>query len=421
MLAGGLYAAGGDSWMIPTSRLWYRYPSLEDLYSEAGTEYAFDVPVGLSGLLRKNANPSLFIRDRITFKSNFDLLASIVQLKYPYWYLLDLPQSPDFISIKIEKANITVNNRSGAPLSLETISGTNGISKQESVLLPPPLFGVPVRFGSLVLRTGLFSGLDGYSLAPNNALANAIKNKEVLPSSSYKVYLTASGTAGIHEGISWVFDRDIFRGNAKLVVAPRINLYSILAYFQGSAGADFKTDVSGMPHVWGYSWRADYLYPGEGYGFGARLDAGMSLIFERFIISASVLDIIGWKYLNGLSIGSGIDSQAETSFAGNIVDYVPMPLLLAGWQMKRDPVTAIFSLNLRYVESVGVAASVKFILDAVDCELILRYQDSMQYELRSGARFGNLRIEGALIHMREPISNQQLVGLGLRVGVLRAE
>lgn len=106
VLTGPMFAqqrGSSVSWMMPSSRHWYRYPAFECLMNQELPRFSAPLPIGLAGLFRQGVDPTLYNRDKPRFLNEFDLLSSLVQLKYPFWYLLDLPRSPELISVQIEK------------------------------------------------------------------------------------------------------------------------------------------------------------------------------------------------------------------------------------------------------------------------------------------------------------------------------
>ena len=407
--------------MIPSSRHWYRYPAFEYLLELEPSRYSVALPVGLAGLFRQGADPTLYNRNKARFLAEFDLLSSLVQLKYPYWYLLDLPRSPEKISVWIEKGTVTVDDGGGAALSFASVSGSGGISRQASLLLPPPIVGFPFRKGAFSFRTDLFGGMEGYSLGPDEALESAVANREIVPQVRYGLNASLSASAGISEGITWVFHRTLWDGNVGLVLAPRLYMYSILAYLKATSDAYFFTDNNGLPGIWGYTWKAEYLYPGKGFGFGARLDLGAMLIFKSLILTGTLLDIAGWKYITGRTTGADQPESVSSRFVENTFDYIPSPLLLVRWRLPTKIIETVLSFEARFIESFGASAAIRLFADPIYMETTVRYHDTLQLEIRSGARIGRIRIEGSLLFFEEPISKRNLIGCGVSVEVLGAK
>ena len=68
--SGGAFDAAG----FLASKVWYEYPAFEHIFRIRKPGFSMRIPVGVLGLLRPNANPSLYVLDRARFRTDFDFL-----------------------------------------------------------------------------------------------------------------------------------------------------------------------------------------------------------------------------------------------------------------------------------------------------------------------------------------------------------
>ena len=407
------------AWMIPPNRSWYRYPALEYCIAQRAPSYSIALPLGLAGMFRTGADPTVYIRDRSRFLEEFDLLSSLIQLKHPLWYLLALPQSPSLIRVIFEKSAVTVDDGSGTPLTFKAVSGSGGISRENSLLLPPPIIGLAARKDNLVFRPGVFAGLEGYSLGPDETLETAISDREILPEVQYGLHASLSASAGLCGGITWVLHRNLPEHGITLVFAPRLYLYSILGYFSGAADAYFVSNDTGLPESWSYSLGSRQSFPGEGMGIGSRVDIGVLLASRNFVVAGTLLDIIGLKYVSGSTTAIDRKGRRSSRFSGYTVDYVPAPLIMFRWRLPVADLDTVLSCEARLIESFGGAVGISLRAEPVSFAAMARYNDSVQMEVRTGLRMGRIRVEGAAVFFEEPLSGENLIGYSLGVEVFR--
>jgi hypothetical protein len=405
-----------DGLFLLDPNVWYRFPALEQMRGASRGGFSAQVPVGLIGMFRQTVDPSLYIRDRDGFNARFDLLSSLTQLRHPQIYLVGLPKSPELIAVRVEKDGVTVDDGTGNPLQFAAIAGTNAISRASSVLLPPPVLGFRLSVGQFVFRTGIFGGLEGYRLGPNAALQRAISEGTLIDHEQYELSASFSASAGLSEGITWLFDIPFRGSTARLILAPRVYLYSILASVDGIGNAGFSIDETGGPKRFGYSWSVRYTYPGTGTGVGVRADFGAMLMYENLLVAASLLNLVGWKYVTGAAVTAEADRERLSTFGEHVFDFVPVPLILMRFPIHLDEATIALTADFQYLSSPGIGLSAALVMEAMVLESAFRFIDAPRLEARAVIRIGPVGVAAGIHLLREPITGTRLAGLSLSVG-----
>ncbi len=376
------------------------------------------VPVGLLGFLRPASNPFLYVSDRSRFITSFDVLAFVDQMAQPWLLLLDPPQSPEDVVISVSSEEITVAGGSGEPIRFGTRPGTRGISKFATPLIPPPFLGIMWTGGPLLFETGLFWGGGDYACTPNEHLDEVLSGDPVKDETEYTVSATASVQGGLSQSATLLFPLPSKLPSWRIQGAVRAVLYYTTAAGRIELRAGTRTGIGGSPDTVFAESDLFYFYPGKGFGFGGRIDAGIAATHGRILVGLGFLNLIGVSRYSGLHQAvekvSWRDPGKDTvDFAGSL----PEAVLHAAWIIETGRrSTLILLADVGYPGTPAGHIAAAFRWRRLLFESGFGWDGAIRYDAGVGLLAGKFFFEVGMSAHQAPFSDEMIHGLGLVFG-----
>ncbi|MEX2445037.1 MAG: hypothetical protein WD492_15655 [Alkalispirochaeta sp.] len=287
----------------PEPEFAYFNPAFAYVDPEIDQRLGLRIPLGLLAIATiPERNPFLYETDPETFRSRFDFLSFYDQLQYPSSFLLNPGTSPEEIVARIRKDSLAVEYGDGSPLRFDSATDTDGVARPLSPRLPPPLaiyshrIDSP-RYGSVVTATSLFLSTTGHSLEAEKNLQRVLEGNATEPDITYHFVGTASATGGVSQTVSYPLR--VTAPRASVVLAPRLVGYYRAATVQAKLDATIGTDENAVPRGVDASERVFLSYPGNGYGYGGRVDVGTAVVSDNIRAGVAVLNLVGFDRITG--------------------------------------------------------------------------------------------------------------------------
>jgi hypothetical protein len=257
------------------------------------------IPGGFLGLLVPQRNPFLFFTDREKFRRNFDFLSFYDQLHSPYEFLITPSVSPEELNIIIEDNILRIDTGSKGNLKFSSSPGSGGVSLPGSPLIPMPLVRYILKSEHWINSTGIFAGSSGYRITPNHTLQDLLEGESMEPSTNYRIDGQIAVDSGISNSSSFLISLPAESSFGSWFLVPRLTLYARIAYAEIDSRINVHTDLQGLPESVDSNTSAFILYPGKGYGGGARIDLGTALLSDPWRFGVSILSLYGIDIMKG--------------------------------------------------------------------------------------------------------------------------
>jgi len=383
------------------------FAAIEDSFSYT----TWTLPIGLLGLFMPDRNPLNYFWDQETFFKSFDLLSAYEQFTNPSTFLFNPSRSPDEVVIEIGAKSIQIKDGSGR--LLRPLQKTRVLSaKTSESLVPRPVLAIPFRLGNRFSASlGLFMGTDNLRIQPNPALAALASGGKLKENETYEVTVLGNAEAGLSLGFSFATPVPS-PADTKLYVGARGSAFLGLLKAEGEVTYRVRTDDQAKPSEQEEIVHAFYSYPGEGIGYGARIDLGVAMVNEAGVFGIGVQNLVGFARWQGVNLtrdqnGTQTEPAEKTFFGVEPAVY----LNGAGYAETEDLGRVLVAADLGYDGSVYGHAGVEIPFGVFRVRTGLGYRDG----LRMGAGFGvdlkKFKIDVALTSQRSAWDGHQIFGL----------
>jgi hypothetical protein len=229
----------------------------------------------------------------------------------------------------IDGEQLRLETEGGESLRYGSTPGTAGIALPRSALIPPPLLSYSLRRGRWYSRTGLFLSSSGYRIAPDEKLQAVLKGESLEPDSRYEAEAQVALDSGLSSSISYAFRLPTAVPRYSFYLVPRLTGYYHLAYAELDYRLSTLTGASALPGSFSSEASAFYLYPGEGWGGGGRLDLGTAVTAPPWRFGVSLLNIYGLDLLEGRRLDVQNLAPEDGAAAERLLNAGSDPLLFA--------------------------------------------------------------------------------------------
>ncbi|WP_456476950.1 hypothetical protein [Oceanithermus sp.] len=414
---GGVVLPG--PWAAGLNPAYGAYPA--DRY---GADGGVALPLGLINLaLRPSTSPVYYFTDPATFKANFDLLAFYDQLSHPFELLVNPPSSPDEIVFHVSADGVSITDGAGHPFDLTAYesSGSGGSGDAGTVRNPLLQFNVPAGIPGLRLATGVFFETGGFGVSPDDQLLADLANGSLQANTTYTLDLTGRAAGGLTLDLGYAAGLPPIPGfDGALYLGAQVQGFYGLYYSDATLTASTTTDANGVPGPVGYATDVFYVYPGSGYGAGAKLDFGL------------VLDYAGGTYGLGLrnlyTFETWSGQRRITDASGNVVSDAPETITSSGFAPEVYANAAyvqplevgdvLYGADLGYAGGgVSAHAGLEYRYEIFRLRGGLGYEDGFRVGLGAGALFGPASLDLALSTHSAPFTGQTVFGLAASLGL----
>ncbi len=419
-MAQGVRSLGLGGLLLPGPWASYYNPAYAAYPSETyGAPEGFRLPLGLVGLLRQNTNPFNYFFNKPAFldeTNGFDLLAFYDQVTHLDAFLFNPARSPDQVVFEVSASGVQIRDGQGNPLNPWAALGTGGGGP--TALTPPPFLGFSFPLGSpgLALDLGLFLGLNGLRVAPNEAL----REGRLAPNTTYALEGTASAQAGVSLGLAYAMPLLDIPGVGRLYAGLRGEGFYGLGYAEVWAQAEAKTDGERRLSSSSYEARLFYSYPGQGLGYGARMDLGVALdlpLPEEALLTLGlgVRDLLGFARWEGREYTLRSDGSRTEAWTFRKVDLGLRPAFYFNTAYRQGDLLA--GADLRWEGVLSGRVGLEYGLGPFRLRGGVGAEGGrLVYGLGGGFREGSLTLDAALTAHQAPLVGGTVYGLALSLG-----
>ncbi len=385
-----------------------------------GTAGGLSLPLGLINLaLRPSTSPLYYFTDRNVFKTNFDLLAFYDQLRHPFEFLINPPSSPSEIVFHVSADSITVTDGQGNPINFKNYRAAGGGAGGSHT----PFFHFDIATGvpGLQLTTGAFVETGGLALEPDDRLLVDLADGNLQANTTYTIELTGKGAAGLTLGLGYAADLPSIPGfDGTIYFGVLLQGFYGLLYGDSSVTASTTTDANGVPGSVGYVTNFFYVYPGNGYGLGGKLDFGVAVDYAGGTYGLGLRNIYAFETWSGhrlvtdensVVISDGPETLTSSRFA-------PKLYASAAYLQTLDEGEILLGADLNFAGGgLSAHAGLEYRYDIFRLRGGLGYEEGLRLGLGAGALFGPVSLDLALSTHNAPFTGQTVFGLATSLGL----
>jgi hypothetical protein len=406
----------------------FHNPAFAYLSPEIDQRLGFRVPLGLLAIVTvPERNPFLYGSQPDVFRERFDFLSFYDQLLYPGTFLFNPGTSPEEIVAQISKQSFSVETGTGSQLFFDIAEEGDGVARPFTPLIPPPLAQYSHRWtsryhGELVTTTGVFMAPSGHSLQADAAMEEILQGSDTRPEQEYGFAGSATTTGGVSQSVSYPFPISVSWGS--LIVAPRLLGYYRAVTAQGRWDATITTDENSIPSS--VETDEDYFlsYPGNGVGYGGRVDLGAAFSLGRFRGGLSVLNAIGFDRVTGTVHEPSKEPTATTIQSS---DSAPVAVAVLEYARRVGAHTIVAASDATIGDGVSGRAALTLIRGPWLLRGVAGYRRGWEAAITAGLRSARARrviprpiparLAVSLNFHQSPFTRTSVWGIGLRVGL----
>ncbi len=385
---------------------------------------AWSVPVGLLGFLLPDRSPLYYFIDPNTFISSFDLLSAFDQLTHLDSFLINPAKSPDEVRISIDASGITLTDGQGNPINLNFFgTQSNSTRESRSILTPSPLLQFPLSTDpNFSIDLGIFAGLNDFGINPNSNLISAILNQSLQADATYTLEASATASAGVNLDFTYAGALPVpLPLGGEIYLGARGRTFLGLAYADAKTTVEVTTDNNGLPNGSTQTTDAFYVVPGQGYGYGGQVDAGVAIKLAGAVVGFGVTNLMNmatWQgqqqTFNGTTPTSTPVAKTLT-FTGSAPQYfvngaVPLPLGPMG------SILVAADASLDASGTTNAHAGIEYDLGPMVLRGGVGLENGTRFGLGAGFDLGGSTIDLALTTHSAPISGETVYGIAMSVG-----
>ena len=402
-------------WAAPLNPAFAAFPA-----AGYGPDAGFSLPLGVINLaLRPSTSPLYYFSDRARFKNNFDLLAFYDQVSHPYELEINTPSSPREIVFDVSADGVSIRDGSGRPFDLGSYKNGGAGAYQP----PKPAFelAIPTGLPGLQFSVGAFFSSGGMGLEPCPNLARDLSRGSLQADSEYQLSAFGSAQAGLTVRLGYAGRMPRLPGlTADLYLGGGVQAFYGLAYADAKLTAITETDSHGAPGPVGYASEVFLVRPGQGSGYGGRLDLGMALDFGDGAFGLGVNNLVGMAQWNGSLRSTDKDGNvlrdgpASRSFGG----FNPAVYLNGAYKQPLESGGDILlgaDLSYGYGE-LGTHFGLEYRLAILRLRAGLGYQNGLRVGLGAGVSLPHLSFDAALTTHQAAFSGETVFGIAASIG-----
>jgi len=414
---GGVVLPG--PWATTYNPAYAAYPA-----STYGPVGGVGLPLGLINLaVRPSISPVYYFTDFETFQNNFDFISFLDQLTHPYEFIINPPRSPDEIVFHIDADGISVTDDNGNPLNLDyqqySSSGSGGATE---LPLKEPFLEIPIPTTVPGFRAsvGAYVNAGGFSITPSDNLVTDLANGSLQASTTYTITTTAAAEAGLTGNVSFAIPLPAIPGfEGRVYAGGQIDGFYGLFYDDTKVTATTTTDENGIPGDVTYSSETFLVYPGNGSGYGGRLDFGLAVDYQSATFGLGIRNLYGYERWTGTLRTT--DSSGNTSETNQVVvnsEFNPSVFVNGAYTQPLDEGTMLYGADVGYFAGSFTAhAGMEYQLSIFRVRGGLGYEDGLKVGVGGGAALPHVAIDLALTSHQAPFTGQAVYGVAASLGI----
>ena len=422
-LAQGVRSAGMAGLILPGPQAADLNPAYA-AYSDTPYGYASNLPLplGLVNLaLRPSTSPVYYFTDPQTFKDSFDLLAFFDQLSHPLELLINPPTSPTEVVFHVSADGIRITDGEGNPFDLSGSREAGSATQDRPLRAPAFEYSVPTGVPGLRLAVGAFFDATRFDLALNDALRTDLLSGRLRANTTYALEWSGAASGGLTVDLGYATKLPRLPGlSGDLYVGTQVQGFYGLYYGDVLLNASTTTDDDALPGSVDYAASAFYVYPGQGYGAGARFDLGLALDGEGWTVGLGLRNLYAFETWQGQrwSLAADGGTAEVTDETLTTSGFAPQVFVNGAYLQDVGLGEVLLGADLAYLNgAVQGHAGLEYRFQIFRLRGGFGYENGPRLGLGAGIDLGFLSSDLALTSHPAPLTGDTVFGLAASLGV----